>query len=184
MFKIIIILIAFFSLSACVSPMRLGISEAEWRNYSPEERKKIKEGYYEILKNKFHDKEKVSADGSVIQVKVFDGQVNMPPFSHPTNYVPFEFEIPSGSSQTVIIKEQNGNKAVAMHAYYKNKTLFLDPSRYDTEKSLGSIQLHYSPIWDRGFTYQNVSSSGYVHLFHINVAVRRYDKNEQDAREN
>ncbi len=180
MLRIILILMVFFSLSACVSPMRFGISEAEWQNFSPEEKDRIKQGYYEILKNRSNNDERIVPDGSILHVKVFGGQVKMPPFLTLVSYTPIEFDLPNGESQAVQFKEENGNKKVTMRVYYKNKTLFLDPSRYDPEKGIGSIQLHYSPIWDRGFTYENVSSNGYVHLNRVNVTVRRYNSSEQE----
>lgn len=157
--------------------MRLGISEAEWQNYSPEKREQIKSGYYEMLKNKFHE-EKAVSDGSTLHVRISDGQVTMPPFSNPVGYTPVEFDIGSGDCQTVEVHDLAGNKKVPMKVCYQNKTLYLDSSRYDKAKRLGSIQLHYSPIWERGFTYQGVSSSGYVHLTNVNVALRKYDTHE------
>lgn len=158
--------------------MRLGISEAEWKNYSPDERQRIKSGYYEMLKGRYSEEEKTTSDGTMVKVKVSDGQVDMPPFANLSSYIPVEFELQSGDCQNIELRQQNGNKKISMKACYLNKTLYLDPSRYDATKKLGSIQLHYSPIWDREFTYQNVSSNGYVHLTNVNVTVRKYDSNE------
>jgi hypothetical protein len=161
-------------LAACVTPMKLGISEAEWENYSPEQKQKIKKGYYYILKKSIKNTEKGESDGTSLHVQVSGGKVNMPPFSSLSSYVPITFDLRSGDCQTVHVMEQSGDKKVPMKVCYYNKTLYLDPSRYDPDKGIGSIQLHYSPIWDRGFTYQGVSSSGYVHLTNVNVTVKKY----------
>lgn len=185
MFRILFFSLTVVTLAGCVSPMRLGISEAEWRNYSPDEQQKIKSGYYEMLRSRVSgDEERIEPDGSTLHVKVSDGQVKMPPFTSLLNYNPLEFDIQSGDCQTIEITQQGGDKKVPMKVCHINKTLYLDPSRYDPSKKLGSIQLHYSPIWDRGFTYQNVSSSGYVHLTNVNVAVRKYENNERSNSEN
>jgi hypothetical protein len=174
----IVLLLLTLLLTACVSPMRMGISEAEWRHFSPEEKEKIKKGYYEVLKGRFHANEKAVSDGSTLNVKIAGGQISMPPFNGLCHYAPLEFNILSGDCLKLDLKELEGNRTIPMQACYRNKTLFLDPSRYDPTKRIGSIQLHYSPIWDRGFTYANVSSSGYAHLTNVNVSVKRYQDNE------
>jgi hypothetical protein len=183
MIRQVIVMLGVLSLTGCATPGRLGISENEWQNYSPDQQAKIKAGYYELLRNKL-DSTKGIADGSVLHVKISGGQVNMPPFAQLYNYTPIEFDITSGESRTITFKEENGKKKVDVKALYSNKTLYLDPSRYDVMKRIGSIQLHYSPIWDRGFSYQNVSSSGYAHLTNVNVALRKYDKDESIVNEN
>lgn len=173
--KIIIIILMACSLSACLTPMRLGISEAEWKSYNSEERKKIKTGYYQILKHKLSNSEEVISDGSVAQVRIFGGKATMPPFAKPSQYTPVEFQISNGDSQTVTLDDPSETKSVRLKVYYLNKTLYLDPSHYDPSKCTGSIQLHCSPIWNRGFTYQKVSSSGYVHLDEVNVTVKKFN---------
>lgn len=173
--RILLLLITLF-LVACVTPARLGISEAEWSNYTPEERAKIKQGYQETKRSKIV--EKITPDGSVVKLQISGGQMNMPPFSGALDYSPFDVHVASGDCETVKVKERNGDKTVNVQICYYNKTVYVDPSRYDPSKSVGSIQLHYSPIWDRGFTYQHVSSSGYAHLNNVNIVVRRYDHNE------
>lgn len=181
MFRILITLTATFLLFACATPMRLGISEAEWNNFSPEEKSKIKKGYYEIQKTRLHSRETVIPDGTKLHVTIYGGVVNVPPFANKVSYSPVEFDIENGTRQIVSIRELNGDNKISMIAAYQNKTLFLDPSRYDPEKKEGSIQLHYSPIWDRGFTYENVSSTGYVYLSKVNVTVKkRVDAQAQD----
>lgn len=184
MLRIIFLVITLFYLSGCATPMRMGISDAQWQNYTPEEQARIKTGYYQMLKSRSTE-ERVIPDGTFVNVKVSGGQILMPPsFSDSCSYSPFELEIPSGDCKTVKVKQDDGNKTVAVQICYHNKSIFVDPSRYDSSKRLGSIQLHYSPIWDRGFTYSNVSSTGYAHLKNVNVAVRRYGNNEPTDSQN
>lgn len=180
----IILLLITLALSACVTPARLGISESEWGNLTPEEQAKIKQGYFEVKKNKTAGQEKIIPDGSVVHLRVSGGKVGMPPFASAYDYTPFEVDVHSGECQNINVKELHGDKTVGIQVCYFNKTVYLDPSRYDPNKSIGSIQLHYSPIWDRGFTYQNVSSSGYAHFNNVNVAVRRSSNNEPTDSEN
>lgn len=177
MIKVIVTLLTCALLTACVTPMRLGMSETEWESYSPQERQKIKQGYYQILKTSTKSQAKPS-DGSKLQVHLSSGKVGMPPFSSLYPYNPVSFEVQNGHCKDISISEENGDKKVTMKACYQGKTLYLDPSHYDTAKRQGSIQLHYSPIWDRELTYNGVSSSGYVHLTNINVTLKRINANE------
>lgn len=177
--KRIILLLITLALSACVTPARLGISEAEWANLTPEQQAKIKDGYFEVKKHR-SGPDRIVPDGSNVHLKVSSGKIG----ATACNYSSFEIDVQSGNCQTVKVKQLDGDKTVDVQACYYNKTVYLDPSRYDPNKSIGSIQLHCSPIWDRGFTYQNVSSSGYAHLTNVNVAVRRYNNNEPTDSEN
>lgn len=176
MSRIILILVT-LALSACATPTRLGISEAEWNNFTPEEQARIKKGAREVRSVK-SGPENAVPDGSVVNLKISDGQVNMPPFTGAVAYNPFEIEVPSGACKTVNVSSVSGDKKVDVQICYFNKTIYVDPSRYDPDKGIGSIQLHYSPIWDRGFVYQHVSSSGYAHLNNVNISVRRYGSND------
>jgi hypothetical protein len=183
MYRIIILLVA-LTLTACVTPARLGISEEQWSNYSPEEQEKIKEGYREAKKVRAPESEAVAPDGSVVKLRISGGNVSMPPFTDTCQYTPVDLQVTNGGCAKVKIKELNGDKTVTMQVCYRNKTVYIDPSRFDPNKALGSIQLHYSPIWNRGFTYQGVSSTGYVHLTNANVVIRRYDNNEPTDSDN
>lgn len=175
MYRILAIIVFVLPLAACVTPTKLGISEAQWQGYAPEERQRIKSGYYEILKDKFASDQKSAPDGTSVSVRLAGGQTSMPPFAEKYRYAPIELNVFNGECQNTVLKEQNGDKTVKLQVCYIGKTLFVDPSRYDPAKRLGSIQLHYSPIWDRGFTYRNVSSTGYAQLKDVNVTVRRFD---------
>lgn len=181
--KRIVLLLVTLALGACVTAERLGIPEEQWDSYSPEEQAKIKSGYEEVKKHKAVA-EKIVPDGSIVQLKVSDGKIGIPPFDASYDYTPFNVEVASGDCKTVKVKQAQGEKTVAVQICYYNKTVYLDPSRYDPNKAVGSIQLHCSPIWDRGFTYQHVSSTGYARLANVNVAVRRYQNNEQVDSEN
>jgi hypothetical protein len=160
-------------LTACATPTRLGISETEWENYSPAEQQKIKRNYYSILQGRGRCHEKIIPDGSTVHVKISEGKIVIPPSASLHDYKPLEFTLRSGECHNIQICEEGTDKHTSMKACYRNKTLYLDPSRYEPEKSVGSIRLHYSPIWDRGFTYQPVSSTGYVHLNNVKVTVKR-----------
>lgn len=174
MFRFMYLLFIAFFLTACATPSRLGISEAEWQNYTPEQRQDIKKSYYTVLKGQVNAQKGAPSDGSRLQVNISGGKIKLPPFVDSQNYTPIAFTLRSGECKTIQVTDANSDKKIPMKACYLNKTLYLDPSRYEVEKSVGSIQLHYSPIWDRDFTYQGVSSTGYVHLTNVNVSVSRY----------
>jgi hypothetical protein len=184
LYRLLFILILAFSLSGCASRVALGISESEWQNYSPDERHKMTASYFKMLKSKVYDSDQAGSENSAVAVCISGGQVKMPPaFNELYAYKPVEFVIANGDCVPVMVNQLKGDRSIKMQACYRNKTLYLDPSRYDFTKKFGSIQLHYSPIWKRGFTYQKVSSDGYVRLTNVDVAVKVVNHNESDTSE-
>lgn len=173
MFRIILIVSMLFSLTGCLTPTTLGISETDWQNYSPEQRQKIKSGYYEVLKaHPSSDEESGALADSTLSVQLAEGTAKMPPFTQAIQFKPVDFQLSNGRCRTITLESLQGNESVNVKACFLGKSLFIDPSAYEISKKVGSIRLHYSPIWDRGFTYQHISSSGYAHLEDVNVTVK------------
>lgn len=173
MLRIILIIGILFSLTGCLSPTTLGISETEWQTYTPEQQKKIKSGYYEVLKTKVEKREEAGPlENTKLLVKISGGKTNMPPFTQLSEYKPVEFQLSNGSCRSIRLEREDGQQSVEVKACFQGKSLYIDPSAYDVSKKVGSIRLYYSPVWDRGFTFENVSSSGYAHLTNVNVTVK------------
>lgn len=173
MLRIILLVGMPLLLTGCLSPATLGISETEWQTYSPEQRDKIKTGYYEVLKSHSNVEEQSGElENSLLSVKISDGTAKMPPFTQPSAFKPVDFELTNGSCRTITLENLDGSQSVDVKACFQGKSLFIDPSAYEVSKKVGSIRLHYSPIWTRGFTYSHISSSGYAHLENVNVTVK------------
>ena len=95
----------------------------------------------------------------------------MPPYTSPSRYQPVVFQIRQGDCHRKIPVEQadaNGQTG-KLEVCYKDDILYLDPSSYDPNLSLGSLQLAYMPIWKRGFTYPSVTSTGLLKLTNVHI---------------
>jgi len=190
------VLTALLSLSACstFSPQAFGISEAEWKTYDQEkqqellnlykqqeEQKKIEARQAKAQKNKVF----TNAKNKLI-VSVTGGKAIMPPFTSwyaYQQYRPLAIG-PEACADTILQKvpfnpkvKPKENELIMLHACYIKGTLFLDPSRFEANKMAGTASFRFSPLWDRGFTYDHITTSGYVRLKNANITIRSIDNN-------
>lgn len=158
-------------LSACaVTPNTLGISRAEWQGYSTEKQQQLIDSYHKV-------KASVSSDSSVvaipnINVVIKGGKAMMPPFAESYSFMPVKFDIRSGECKEVRLRNIDLDKDIELGACFSGKILYLDPSRYDVTKQNGSIRIYVTPLWKRGFTYNNINSSGYARLKNVSITVK------------
>jgi hypothetical protein len=171
-FKNFFLLGLLFCLAGCaVKPEDLGISQQKWAKYSESQQQKILDNYKTIVEAK--DKEQHSqVTDNWLRVTIQDGLVKMPPFTKRYNYVSVTFRIQDGTCQQVLLHTYNKKHSVNLDCCYKNNVFLLDPSRYEANKADGSIRLYYSPLWQNGFVYKNVSSDGYLYLHNVTVKVQ------------
>lgn len=175
-FKLIFLLSLLVILTGCtsVNPSTLGISESQWQSYSKQERKTITEGYRQAQKKKKKESSKNASDKSVLEVSIADGTAMMPPYTQRKAYQPVQFQIQAGicNLKVNVYEADDPQQKVVLNACYQNGILYLDPSLYDPNMALGSIQFQYMPLWKRGFTYPDVNSKGLVKFRHANVSVK------------
>lgn len=173
MLRILVIFI-FFVLTACstFTPETIGISSSEWNNYSPAKQQEIINNHNDLV-NSARLEAPETSNNSCLQVNISDGAALMPPFTAEYPYYPASIKLADGTCKTVILTaKEEGDRQITMCACYFNNALFLDPSLYEKDKKFGSIRMRYSSLWDDGFTYHKVTSSGYVHLQDATVTVK------------
>jgi len=175
------ICLACISLSACntFTPHALGISDAEWTKINKNKQNELRTLYYtqqerDVKMMEVYKKNAALNFKNRIQVRVFDGTAIMPPFTTWYSYQITPFIVIPGTCVDHPLQKIPGKKdeQIMLRACYQNGTLFLDPSKIDQQKMTGTITFHYSPIWDQGFTYQNVNTSGYVRLKNASVEIK------------
>jgi hypothetical protein len=170
-------------LSGCAaSPEGLGISENEWQKYSKAKQEKLLADYKKMteenetadnaMKGQYADLENSSYNGKYLQISISDGEAMMPPFTDWYAYKEATFEIIPDSCTNVNLEQITGENKVALRACFKKNVLFLDPSHYDAKKDVGTVRFVYSPLWDQGFTYRNINTSGYVKLKDVTVTIQ------------
>jgi hypothetical protein len=174
MYKCLIIFISAVLLAACatVTPNSLGISQDQWNQYTPEQKREMNKGYREVQKQA-KQKQEISSN-STLSVNIYGGQILLPPFTYLKDYQPIAFAIKEGDCNVKlpVIEKNNPQIKTTLKVCYKNNVLFLDPSPYLPSQAQGSIQLHHMPTWTRGFTYPGISSTGLVKLTGVNVFIK------------
>lgn len=183
-FRNLLILFPLLILFGCATaPNKLGISEAEWNSYDKTKQEKLLADYKNLtttemmadtnMNNQYTSVKKSTYNGSLIKVRVFGGEAMLPPFTSWQPYVSSTFEVIPGTCVNAPLRAVNGKEdsAVDLRACYKNNVLLLDPSRYDASKKEGTIRLPYSPLWNNGFTYHGIYTTGYVRLKNAAVSV-------------
>jgi len=168
-------------LSACTTftPHALGISDTEWMGFDKNKQEQLKNLYYEQKQQDskaaaLYTIKSAANFKNSLMITVSGGTAIMPPFTNWYAYQAKPFTLIPETCAEVSLQKVPGeeNDQIMLRACYFNGTVSLDPSKIDPNKSKGTIIFHYSPIWDQGFTYQNITTSGYVRLKNANVAIR------------
>lgn len=167
--------IFFLCLSGCmtVTPHKLGISQADWDQYSPSKKDQLSSAYKETQQRK--KTIRIKSGSGVLAVHIEGGRILLPPYTVPVAYQPISFDIKEGQCRKKFSVEpvDETHKAGALEACYQNDTLYLDPSPYNPQLSLGSLQFPYLPAWKRGFMYPSVSGAGLLQLTNTNIFLQQ-----------
>jgi hypothetical protein len=170
----ILTLLAFVFLAGCatVSASKLGISKADWDQYSPEKQEQLISAYETAQASK--KAIRAQPGSGVLSVKIDGGQASLPPYTGLTAYEPLLFTVKQGDCQRNIPVEgvDAKSKKGKLEVCYKDNILYLDPSPYDPALALGSLQFPYMPVWKRGFTYSNMTSTGLLKLTGAQIYLR------------
>jgi hypothetical protein len=170
-FYCLVFLSLFLTGCATVSPNRLGIPQSEWNQYSDSQREQLIENYHQTQRAKTSH---AKGGNSLLSVKIQDGKALMPPFTQLAAFQPLSFNIREGkcNEKMSLISADNPQQRTKLDVCYQSGTLFMDPSPIDPSKADGSLQFQYMPIWSRGFTYPNVTSTGIAKLTNVNITVQ------------
>lgn len=153
------------------SPQKLGISEQEWLSYSDDQRQQIIADYKKISLDQQQENKRLFLGVGRITVSISGGEAMMPPFVDWSEYQPVSFDLADNICGEIPLQQKDGENTVNLRACYKNKALFLDPSRYDLEKNNGTVSIPQSPLWQQGFEYKGISTSGHVRLRNATVKI-------------
>ncbi len=178
MLRFILSIFVMLSLVGCVvSPDTLGVSSAKWGQYSEAQQQELIANYEQIQGSTLGAP---VDDNNYVYVNITGGTVMMSPFIIGYAYNPLEFMVTSGECKTVPLNSTLGVGFVDLTACFKNDILYMDPSRYELNKRFGSIQFHALPLWKQGFSYKNISSSGYARLQNVTVSVKQVVRQPSD----
>jgi hypothetical protein len=87
------------------------------------------------------------------------------------SYQPIKIFVPLGQCNTATIFSAAQTKLSQLQACYKNNVLTLDPERFSFNMTRNAISFYPIPLWQSGFSYQNIHSHGEVQLQGATVSV-------------
>lgn len=183
--QVILFSCAFLFLSGCTSisiPTKLGISESEWEGLCKNKQQVLLSNYKKITEERsgfLKESKNKKEDNIYLEVAIHSGKIAIPPFNNNhedwQDYKPVKFNISEGECRDITLQHFSNNKInTELSACFYNNTLYLDPSHYDLEKKNGSININFSPLWLTGFSYKNISSSGYAKLNNVTVEIKQH----------
>jgi len=153
--RLLLILPIFALLASCAGPTQLGFSQQEWQSMTPQKRQQLSDQYRALSSYK--------------PATVYAA---MPPFAEKYRFAPSEFSIKPGKCKHVQLSSVDSTHYTEMKVCYDGLHLSLDPSKYDPTKIMGTAHFAYNPLWLSGFSYSDVTSSGYVNLEDTTVSIK------------
>lgn len=110
---------------------------------------------------------KTSTTQPALNVHIQNGKIAAPSGT-PQTYQPINFSIANGECQEINISLVN-NEAFPLRACYRKNILFLDAKKFGEGKS---TRFYYSPLWQQGFTYPNITTNGPAHLMNVDIRLK------------
>ncbi len=102
---------------------------------------------------------------------VVSGGTVAPKSLAPTSYQPVKMFIPRGLCNKATVFSNGNTKLTQLSACYKDNALFLDPERFSFNMTRNAISFYAIPLWQSGYTYQNISSHGEARLQKATVTI-------------
>lgn len=121
--------------------------------------------------DKIFSKSNATSTTSLLSVHIEGGQMIIPPTKTPQNYLPVTYQIANGQCQKVKITSANSSTATTvLQTCYLNNILSLDANRFNINHN--ALRFHPIPLWQQGYTYQNISSNGPARLTNVAVTIK------------
>jgi uncharacterized LabA/DUF88 family protein len=170
-FRRLIPFVAYLLLVGCAAniPEKLGVSDLEWESYSHSKQKNLLANYEQMKKARENvieeSKDKQNLSGVFLEVSIY---VNW------QNYQPVRFNIFKEKCRNIEIRQApNNDLKTELGVCFCDGILYLDSSRYDLAKKMGTANIYYSPLWLSGFVYKEINSSGYTKLNNVTIEVKQ-----------
>lgn len=164
------------SLTGCVVG-DYGVSQTQLKKLTAAQTRELKKNFIRIQKQRATEKQAqdrliITPGTPKLRLSIEGGTVVMPPYSSSYAYKPATLTVYQGKCQSVRLLQKEGNRSTDLEACYLGNILYLDPSRYEYKWIHGSLRFYYTPIWQSGFTYNDISSQGYTLLKNAKIKVK------------
>lgn len=166
-------LIAILCLFGCqtIDPKNFGLSENEWQKLSQEKKAKLESKFWLVKKQHiFSSKIAYKTKYKELELKFVNGKALMWPSNRKENIKPFSTTISSGNCKILDLK--NKENSTNLEICYNGRVLSIDPSKYLSKYSNGSVNITQHHLWQQGLMYSNLKSNGYAKLSELNLLVR------------
>lgn len=176
-YRFIFLLSMILTLSACVSvkPEQIGLSESSWENLSYQEKEKISATYRqtEKLRQKWLGQMRPNP-ANELTITIASGKAYFPPAFQAQEFLPVIANLIDGKcyQNVPLLARDNPSLVTNLLVCYYQNVLYLDPGFNNLAEAKGSLVFPYLPVWQRGFSYPNISSNGPVRLSNARITVQ------------
>ncbi len=172
----VITLLSLLLMSCAVTPKQLGISQSTWKSYTPLKKQKLEEKYKMIRAiDKRAQFKNFTADP--IEVRIQHGLIWFPPFQRARAFQPIQMIVRANECEQVPVYATAGTASsrqkTVLSVCYLGDVLYLDGSYINQQDAVGSLSISPIPLWQLGFCYHHLSSTGYIRLTDVDVCVKR-----------
>ncbi len=167
--KFIGILLCILMLSGCATS-KLDLADLNWQQIQKSHR---------IQKAKAIEEQKAPITKKTPRAEItFEhGQAKIPLFKVRSRFKPAKMIVYQGHCQTVALKQVDGYLHVDVEACYRGNEILVDGVKYDYAKRYGTIRLAELPMWESGFTYKGISTTGYAKLSGTDISIKKLKNN-------
>lgn len=163
-----VVVLAASTIAGC-SGAPYGIPSKEWSALSMPDIKELQENYQRIKdlrgeEKSWQERTEITATTPRVELNIQGGTIQIPPFVKRVEYKPVKLVVYQGHCRSVKLLEKSGKKKTELEACYLGDIVYLDSSKTVYQWRHGSLRFYYVPIWQSGFTYNNINSQGYVAL--------------------
>jgi hypothetical protein len=169
-------------LAGCTSPATLGLNNAQWQRLTPAQQKTYMKHYTSIqsnLKKQAKQAATIAAQSNNnsmilpdVDVTVIKGYAAFAPNFNYAAITPLHIHLKPGGCTSAILSAQNEKQSTTLWFCYIHKMIGIDPSFYNMNHAWGTAFIDVNPLWNLGYTYTHINTSGYARLNNASVYIK------------
>ena len=170
-------------LSGCSSPATLGLNQDQWNRLTPTQQSQFKNNYKNIISNlkqqtKAKPQHNVAIDPTnlplpTLTITIKNGLAAFPnEFTPLLPFAPLTVTLTPGLCQPSTLYALNNQQHTQLWFCYTNNLVGIDPSFYRMNQAWGTLLFNLNPLWNRGFTYHHLTSTGYARLTNATITIK------------
>jgi|GEM_PF-3357262 len=167
-------------LSGCANPNALGLNNNQWQRLTPAQQKTYSKNYHSIKTNLAKQNKQKSATANFIDdnglpdvdLTILNGQAAFAPTFNFQPIAALHIHLKYGMCQSALLSAQQSNQKATLWFCYLNKMIGIDPSFYNLKQAWGTVFIDANPLWNHGYSYKHVYSSGFVRLSNATIKIQ------------